>query len=212
MDKRKGIFITLEGCEGVGKSTQLKLLKEYLASTGQEAVFTREPGGSVISEQIRAVLLSPENSAMNPVTEALLYAAARAQNVREVIQPAINAGKLVICDRFLDSSLAYQGYARKLGFERIYDINRYALDGLMPDYTVFIDLSPAAAFRSKAKSESLNDRIEHESAEFHEAVYRGYGKLADTSPDRFIRIIPQSEKTKTAESIVEALKSRGVIK
>ncbi|MDR2634557.1 MAG: dTMP kinase [Clostridiales bacterium] len=212
MNERNGIFITFEGCEGVGKSTQLRFLKEYLSSTGQEAVFTREPGGGVISEQIRAVLLSPENSGMDPATEALLYAAARAQNVRDIILPALNAGKLVVCDRFLDSSLAYQGYARGLGFECVYDINKRALNGLKPDYTVFIDLSPAETFRSKAKSVSLNDRFELESAEFHEKVYSGYLRLAAEEPERFVRIVPHTEKAKTAEFILDALKSRGIIK
>lgn len=133
----KGKFVTFEGCEGVGKSTQLKQLKEYLDKTGQPAIFTREPGGNKISEQIRSVILNPENTEMNAMCEALLYAASRAQLVDEVIKPALDRGELVICDRFLDSSIAYQGGARGLGIENVLEINRHAIQGCMPDLTVF---------------------------------------------------------------------------
>ena len=136
------MFITFEGCEGVGKSTQLALLKDYLKRTGQDAVYVREPGSTVISEKIRAVVLDPENSAMTAETEALLYAAARAQLVSEVILPALAEGKTVICDRYVDSSVAYQGYARGLGVEFVTAINRFALENATPDITVFIDLRP----------------------------------------------------------------------
>lgn len=208
----KGIFVTLEGCEGVGKSTQLRFLREYIEQTGIPALFTREPGGTSISEQIRTVLLNPENKEMDPLTEAYLYAAARAQHVREVILPALQRGELVICDRFVDSSIAYQGHARGLGIDVVAEINRLALGGVKPDCTVFIDLSPAHAFRSKARSLSLHDRLEMETVEFHEKVYEGFLILAEREPERFVRIVPEQEKTATAAKIVDALKSWGILK
>lgn len=207
-----GKFVTFEGCEGVGKSTQLKKLKEYLESTGQEAVFTREPGGNRISEEIRGIILNVDNSDMSPMCEALLYAAARAQLVEQVIKPAIKEGKLVICDRFLDSSVAYQGGARGLGAENILEINKHALQGYMPDVTVFIDLSPEKAFRSRAKSAAMEDRLEREGAEFHKRVYEGYLKAAELSEGRIIKIVPSVDKAQTTQKIVEALRGRGVIK
>ena len=144
------MFVTFEGCEGVGKSTQLNMLKDYLKSTGQDAVYVREPGSTAISEKIRAIILDPANTEMTARTEALLYAAARAQLVDEVILPALAEGRTVICDRYVDSSAAYQGYARGLGIEYIRSVNSYALEKAMPDVTVFIDLRPSAAFRSFA--------------------------------------------------------------
>lgn len=208
----RGTFVTFEGCEGVGKSTQLNFLRDYLEQTDQPALFTREPGGSHISEQVRSILLSPENKDMVPLTEALLYAAARAQHMKEVIIPALEQGQLVICDRFIDSSLAYQGHARGLGFDTVYEINKPALFGVLPDVTVFIDLSPAEAFRSKAKTAAMNDRFEQESVDFHEKVYEGYTLLANKYTDRFKKIKPSLEKTETAKSIIAVLQKLNIIK
>ena len=170
------MFVTFEGCEGVGKSTQLNMLKEYLSATGQEAVYVREPGSTRISEKIRSVILDPANTEMTAETEALLYAAARAQLVSEVILPALSAGKTVICDRYVDSSAAYQGYARGLGIDFVRRINSYPLANAMPDVTVFIDLRPSDAFRSVRRE----DRLEREKAEFHDKVYEGYLAQAST--------------------------------
>ncbi|MDE6104979.1 MAG: dTMP kinase, partial [Clostridia bacterium] len=137
-----GKFITFEGCEGSGKSTQLKLLSEYLTSIGVDFILTREPGGSGISEDIRKIILNGKNTAMCDECEALLYAAARIQHLREVIAPALEAGKLVVCDRYVYSSLAYQGYARGLGEKFVEEINAAALSDYPPDMTVFLDISP----------------------------------------------------------------------
>lgn len=207
-----GKFITFEGGEGVGKSTQLRLLKEYMESTNQSAVFTREPGGNAISEQIRDIILNPDNTDMNGMCEALLYAAARAQVVVQVIKPALEAGQLVICDRFIDSSAAYQGNARGLGVENVLEINRHAIQGCMPDLTVFIDLPPDKSFRSKAKSAQLSDRLEHESDEFYEKVYEGYQKMIALAGGRIVRIVPCEDKRDTSEKIIAALRERGIIK
>lgn len=181
------MFVTFEGCEGVGKSTQLALLKDYLKKTGQEAVYVREPGSTEISEKIRSIILDPENTAMTAQTEALLYAAARAQLVAEVIRPALDAGKTVICDRYVDSSAAYQGYARGLGVGFVAKINSYALENAVPDVTVFIDLRPSASFRSVSR----DDRLEREEESFHDKVYEGYIAQSKASNGRFVMIKPE---------------------
>ena len=142
----KGKFITFEGCDGCGKSTQLKLFSEYLTEQGVAHIFTREPGGGKISEAIREILLNGKNAEMTDECEALLYAAARAQHLADRVSPALNEGKLVICDRYVDSSFAYQAYGRNLGTEFIGKINAFALENFLPDATVFIDLSPEEAF------------------------------------------------------------------
>lgn len=211
-DIMKGKFVTFEGCEGVGKSTQLKQLKEYLDKTGQPAIFTREPGGNKISEQIRSVILNPENTEMNAMCEALLYAASRAQLVDEVIKPALDKGELVICDRFLDSSIAYQGGARGLGIENVLEINRHAIQGCMPDLTVFLDLSPEHSFRSRQKSAELHDRLEDEAMDFHLKVYEGYLEDAEMSEGRIVKIVPCQNKKDTTEKIIELLREKGIIR
>lgn len=207
----KGKLVTFEGCEGVGKSTQLKQLQAYLEKTGQKALFTREPGGNAISEQIRAVILNPENKEMSPICEALLYAAARAQLVEKVIQPALERGELVICDRFVDSSVAYQGGARGLGAETVIAINDYALKGLKPDLTVFIDLPPERSFRSRTKALSLEDRFENENQEFHKKVYEGYIRAAELSQGRIVKVEPCTDKAQTTAKIINLLRQKGII-
>ena len=202
------MFVTFEGCEGVGKSTQLNMLKEYLSATGQEAVYVREPGSTRISEKIRSVILDPANTEMTAETEALLYAAARAQLVSEVILPALSAGKTVICDRYVDSSAAYQGYARGLGIDFVRRINSYALANAMPDVTVFIDLRPSDAFRSVRRE----DRLEREKAEFHDKVYEGYLAQASTSNGRFVMIKPEKDKNETHRKIIAALREKGAVR
>lgn len=202
------MFVTFEGCEGVGKSTQLNLLKEYLKRTGQEAVYVREPGSTEISERIRSVILDPSLTAMTARTEALLYAAARAQLVDEVILPAIAEGRTVICDRYVDSSLAYQGHARGLGADFVRTINGYALTAATPDVTVFIDLRPSAAFRSVSR----DDRLEREGSSFHDKVYEGYLACAKASNGRFVMIKPEIDKIETHKKILAALRSRGAVK
>lgn len=204
----QGKFIVFEGCEGVGKSTQLKLIKEYLEKTAQEAVFTREPGGTPLAESIRSVILTQD---MNAESEALLFAAARCDHINNLILPAIKAGKTVICDRFIDSSLAYQGYGRSLGAEKVAKINSYALNNCMPDAVVFIDMNPLNSWRRQKGHVVENDRMERERDDFHLRVYNGFCELAEKN-ERYIRIVPDEDKIKTGQKIVEALKMRGLIK
>lgn len=206
----KGKFITFEGCEGSGKSTQLRLLSEYLKESGADFIMTREPGGSEISEQIRNIILSGKNTSMCDECEALLYAAARIQHLKETVEPALNAGKLVVCDRFVDSSLAYQGYARGLGLEFIESINRLALDEFTPDLTVFLDISPKAAFERKHGADP-EDRMEQLGLDFHEKVYQGYKALLQIHP-RICAVECNGSKFETAENIKNLLKDKGIIK
>jgi len=200
-------FIAFEGCEGVGKSTQLKLLANYLKHTGQEAVFTREPGGTPLAEKVRTLILTEKMSAQ---AEALLFAAARAEHVDKVILPALREGKTVICDRFIDSSLAYQGYARGLGCEAVLKYNAYTVQNCMPDATLFIDLDPSNSFRKQAGEVIDGDRMETETEGFHRAVYLGFKDLAKKYP-RFISVVPKIGANETSEIIIAALKNRGVI-
>lgn len=202
------MFVSFEGCEGVGKSTQLRLLREYLEGTGQPAVYVREPGSTEISEQIRRVILDTANTAMTDMTEALLYAASRAQLVREVIKPALARGELVICDRYVDSSVAYQGYGRNMGAELIKGINTPAIDGCMPDLTIFIDLSPENSWRTYR----TEDRLEQESNEFFARVYSGFIDEIGSSNGRIVAIKPDIDKNVTASKIISVMRERGVIK
>lgn len=179
----RGIFITIEGTDGSGKTTQIKLMEAYLKQKGFDVVLTREPGGTKISEHIRALILDVNNSEMGRTTEMLLYASARAQLVSEVIKPAITAGKMVICDRFVDSSYVYQGFGRGIEAKTIEDVNRAALDGLEPDITFFFDINPEIALTRRIASTGA-DRIESEKMEFHLNVYSGYKKLALLYPTR----------------------------
>ena len=205
----KGKFITFEGCEGVGKSRQIKLLKEYLDQNGVKYYLTREPGGTTVSEKIREIILDGKNSSMTDECEALLYAAARAQLIREEIEPRLNNGELVICDRYVDSSLAYQGYARGLGYDFIAEINSFALNVFPPDFTVFLDLPPEKAFLRKGGADK-NDRLELSGIEFHNKVYKGYKALAEKFKERYIVIDASGEKPQTHAKIVAALKEKGV--
>ena len=203
------MFVSFEGCEGVGKSAQLKLLKDYLESTGQTAIYVREPGSTEISEQIRKVILDPQNTEMTDMTEALLYAASRAQLVREVIKPALEKGQLVVCDRYVDSSIAYQGYARGLGADTIKQINAPAMDGCIPDVTIFLDLRPSQSWRT---FKIQDDRIALESAAFHDKVYEGYIDEIATSNGLFVRRKRDFDKNVTSQRITDALRERGAIK
>ncbi|MBQ9199754.1 MAG: dTMP kinase [Lachnospiraceae bacterium] len=191
-----GIFISMEGPDGSGKSTQLELLKEYLSKKGYEIIVTREPGGTKISEAVREIILNKEYTEMGYMTEALLYASARAQLVSEVIKPALDAGKAVISDRFIDSSAVYQGMARGLGVENVYKINEFATQGVMPKLTIHLDL-PAKVGISRKNDQKELDRMELESMEFHERVAEGYRKLALLAPERIYTI----DATQTIEAI-----------
>ena len=209
---KKGFFVTFEGCEGVGKSTHINLLKEYLENTNQPAYFTREPGGVEISEKIREVILNPNYTNMTDKTEMLLYASARAQLMAEDIIPRLDNGETVFCDRFIDSSYAYQGYARGLGIENVKKVNEYVVEGYMPDLTIFIDLSPDKSFRRKNKNVVLDDRLEQESLDFHMRVYKGYKEAEKLSNGRVVSIVPCEEKQDTFNKILKVLKDRNIIK
>ena len=179
-----GIFIVFEGGEGTGKSTQMEKLRAFLEAQGREVVVTLEPGGTAIGERIRQALLDPENKSMAPKTEALLYAADRAQHVSEVIRPELQRGKIVISDRYIDSSLAYQGLARNLGLDRILEISSWATDGLMPDVVFLLDYDSERGLQRSGGG----DRIEQEGVRFHEVVRRSYHQLSQRFPERFVTI------------------------
>lgn len=189
-------FISIEGPDGSGKSTQIKLLKEYLEKKGYEILVTREPGGTKISEAIRGIILDKAFVEMDYMTEAMLYAAARAQLVAEIIKPALAAGKFVICDRFVDSSAVYQGMARGLGVETVYEINGFAIQNVMPDLTIHLDL-PASVGITRKKNQAELDRMELEALNFHEKVADGYRQLAKMAPDRIYTI----DATQSVEEI-----------
>jgi dTMP kinase len=184
---RKGLFITFEGSDGSGKSTQLSLLKEYLIEKGIKILALREPGGAAISEKIRSIILDNRNTEMSPVTEMLLYAASRAQLVSQVIKPSLEKGITVICDRFVDSSYVYQGFARGLGINTVKLVNDIATGNMLPDITFFMDIDPDLALKRRL-NESIPDRLENESIAFHRDVYKGYLKLAGMYPERIKRI------------------------
>lgn len=180
------MFITLEGPEGSGKTTQARLLAEWLRERGHEVVLVREPGGTPIGDQIRAVLHDPANTAMAPWTEVFLYAASRAQLVSEVIRPALEAGKVVLCDRYADSTLAYQGYGRGLDLETLRGIIALATGGLTPDLTLYLDIAPEEGLaRRRTGGEELN-RLDQETLEFHRRVRAGYLELASQEPQRWV--------------------------
>lgn len=203
----QGLFISMEGPDGAGKSTQIELLQNYLENKGYEIVITREPGGTVISEAIRQVILNKEYKEMCPNTELLLYAAARAQLVSEVIRPALEAGKAVICDRFVESSVVYQGIARGLGIERVYAVNDYALEGLRPQLTILLDLDAKEGLRRKKQQAEL-DRMEAEGLEFHQKVAEGYRILAEREPERIMKISATLPKEDIHAKIVVAIEER----
>lgn len=206
----RGKFITFEGCDGCGKSTQLRLLSEYLTKNGIPHIFTREPGGGKISEAIREILLSGKNMEMTDACEALLYAAARVQHLSDRVEPALQEGKLVICDRYVDSSMAYQAYGRGLGTEFIGQINGYALKHYTPDVTVFIDLTPEAAFLRKHGADE-NDRLEQAGMAFHKRVYEGYKALANECLDRVVAIDGNQTPQEIFEEVIKTLKDRGCL-
>ncbi len=181
----RGIFISIEGPDGSGKSTQIENIKEFFHDKNMDIIFTREPGGTPIGERIRGIILDRKCSEMDPMTEAMLYAAARAQHVAQVIRPALEEGKIVICDRFVDSSIAYQGYGRKLG-EAVASINHFAVKECMPDMTILLKLDPSVG--KHRISEDQQDRLEAEREAFHQEVYKGYLELEKNFPDRIVGI------------------------
>jgi dTMP kinase len=207
-----GRFITFEGMDGCGKTTQLRILANTLRESGRPVVETVEPGGTEIGQQIRRILLDPANSAIHPRTELLLYFGSRAQNVEQVIRPALAAGRTVLCDRFTDSTLVYQGCGRGLDSSVVLDLDRIACQGLKPDVTVLIDIdletSLARARRRNQRTDSSESRIDEESHAFHERVRRGYLALAEREPERFKVIDGRAPVAEVANAIREAVTAR----
>ena len=187
MTAKKGIFITMEGPDGAGKSTQIDLLKKYLEDKGYNILLTRDPGGNDISEAIRGIILNKDFTEMGYMTELLLYASARAQLVKENIKPALEAGTAVIADRFVDSSAVYQGIGRGLGIDTVYKVNVFALQGIMPDMTILMDLDAEVGLARK-KNQAELDRMERESVDFHKKVVAGYRDLAGRYPERILKV------------------------
>ncbi len=196
------MFITFEGMDGCGKTTQFNLLCEHLRNKGYEFIVTREPGGTKISEKIRELVLGNENAGMNKMCEALLYAASRAEHVDKVIKPALAEGKIVICDRYLHSSIAYQGYGRQLGRDTIASINAGAIDGIYPDMSFFIMLDPESVHNRLNQSGKDLDRLEKEAVSFFERVNIGFAEIAKNDPT--ITVINASD---TIESIAAKIAS-----
>jgi len=182
-----GLFITFEGPEGSGKTTQLRLLAEWLRAQGCDVLTTREPGGTPVGDAIRSLLLDPAYGEMSPAAEILLFSAARAQHVSEVIGPQLERGGIVLCDRFADSTLAYQGYGRELPLDQLQLITAFATGGLTPDLTFFLDLPVIEGLRRKRRDD-LDDwnRMERQELEFHERVRQGYLALAADAPERWV--------------------------
>ena len=201
----RGLFITFEGTDGTGKTTQIQRLTADLRQTGYDVCLTREPGGTPISEQIRDMLLNPNHSEMVATTELLLYAASRAQHVSEVIKPALEAGKVVISSRFADATVVYQGYGRGLDLERINRLNRIATDGIMPDVTFVLDLPVEIGLQRLQKRRGGLDRLEREKIEFHRRLREGYQTLAKQEPQRLKIIDAQVSPEQVYARIQEAI-------
>lgn len=198
--KGQGKFITFEGPEGAGKTTVISVISERLKAQGENVVLTREPGGIKISEEIRTIILDNRHTEMDAKTEALLYAAARRQHLVEKVIPALQSGAIVLCDRFIDSSLAYQGYARGLGIEEVLQINQFAIGQQMPDLTVFFDISPEEGLARIQKNDGREkNRLDNENLRFHEQVYEGYQQLIQ----RYAARIVQTDARLTEEEVIE---------
>ncbi|MEB1809661.1 MAG: dTMP kinase [Bacillaceae bacterium] len=197
---RKGLFITAEGGEGAGKTSALSKIYDYLIDNGYDVVMTREPGGIKISEEIRSVILNKNHTEMDGRTEALLYAAARRQHLVEKIVPALEEGKIVLCDRFIDSSLAYQGFARGIGFENILLINQMAIDEYWPDLTLYFRVDPEVGLARIAKDKGREvNRLDQENETFHKKVLEGYDQLTKLYKDR-IQVVNANESFESVYS------------
>ncbi|MBQ7250509.1 MAG: dTMP kinase [Bacilli bacterium] len=203
------LFITFEGGEGSGKSSALRLLDEKLRAEGFQTVLTREPGGTPIAEQIRNVILDRANTAMDARTEALLYAASRRQHLVEKVWPAIKEGKLVLCDRYLDSSLAYQGGARGLGIDEVLNVNLFATEGTYPDLTLLFDIEPELGLERIAKNAQREvNRLDLEKIEFHRGVRATFLSLAKRYPERFVVLDASKSLEEVVEDAYRAIKDR----
>ena len=203
---KKAYFITFEGPEGSGKSTQIKLLKDFFSSKGYPVYTTREPGGTYAGDKIRATLLDKACGNLEPETELFLMLAQRCENLRKVIKPAIEKGTVVLCDRYFDSSMAYQGYARGLDPKDIYEIHKSFLGDFLPDATILLQIEPETGLqRANHNGKKQLDRIELESKSFHEKVYNGYNEMAAKEPDRFIKVEAIGTADEISQKIINSL-------
>jgi|SRR5690554_3718687 len=194
----RGLFITIEGPDGSGKSTIVREIGNRLNKANINHITTREPGGIDIAEQIRHIILNPKNKKMDAKTEALLYAASRRQHLVEKILPALDIGKHVICERFVESSLAYQGYGRNIGIDEVFSINKFAIDNILPDITIFLDIEPNVGLKRIKKNRDNLDRLDLESIDFHQKVYEGYKKVKEMFADRIIIV----DANRTIEQVI----------
>jgi dTMP kinase len=206
---KKGLFIVFEGGEGTGKTTAIDAIYNWIIENNFDCIKTREPGGIKISEQIRQVILNKENKSMDARTEALLYAAARRQHLVEKVIPALERGAIVLCDRFVDSSLAYQGYARNIGIEEIMSINKFAIGEYMPDISILFDLDPQIGLERINKSDCREiNRLDLEKLDFHERVRVGYSTVYENNKDRIVKIDANASREKVADQIKNVLKPK----
>ena len=200
MNMNRGCFIVFEGCDGSGKTTVSQGVYQNLIAKGYPVIYTREPGGIDIAEQIRKVILDPKNTEMDSRTEALLYAASRRQHLVQKVLPALNEHKIVICDRFLFSSLAYQGYARNIGVDEVLKINEFAIEGHMPDTTIFLDVLPEVGL-SRISTRTFKDRLDQENIDFHQRVFDGYMLVNE----RFGQDVVKFDANRTPEEIINEI-------
>lgn len=199
---QKGIFITFEGPEGAGKTTVIAELYNRLKDEGRNVILTREPGGIRIAEKIREIILDNNHQEMDVKTEALLYAAARRQHLAEKVMPALRDGAIVLCDRFVDSSLAYQGHGRGLGIDEVLSINEFAIGDTMPDLTIFFDIDPEAGLARIMKSaEREQNRLDKESIDFHHKVYEGYQEIIRRYPNRIVKTDASLSQVEVTENV-----------
>ncbi len=202
-----GKFITFEGPEGSGKTSVIKAIEEFLLHEGYDIMTTREPGGIKIAEAIRDIILDKENTEMDAHAEALLFAASRSQHFNEKVLPALNNNKIILCDRFIDSSLAYQGHARGLGIDEVYEINKFAIGNHLPELTIFIDVPPSVGLKRVFKGNRKVDRLDLETIEFHEKVYEGYKIIAKKYNNRFKMVDGTQSKEKVIDDTIKIIKA-----
>ena len=205
----KGMFITLEGPEGSGKSTLITKLSPLLQERGYKVMVTREPGGIAIAEDIRAILHNKEYTMMDARTEALLFTAARRQHLAEKVIPALREGYIVICDRFVDSSLAYQGYARGLGIDHIWNMNQFAIEDCMPQLTIYLDIEPSVGLERIYRDHNREiNRLDLESISFHERVREGYVQLAERFKNRIVTVDAHQPAGIVLEKVLQIIEER----